>query len=107
MIPWGRGPGEWMAALNPLVEELFRLMEEIGYPAYLLSERAGVSHITMSRWKHGGYSPRLFLFQATLEALGYRLKIEPIEGAAVERPELRPRGRRTYTEHWGALRRLK
>ena len=89
-------------AVNPLVAELFRIMEEVGYPAYLLSERAGVSSITMSRWKGGGFSPRLFLFEATLEALGYRLRIEPIEGAVVERPELRPRGRRAYVEHWGA-----
>lgn len=88
-------------AVNPLVAELFRLMDEVGYPAYLLGEQAGVSSITMSRWKHGGYSPRLFLFEATLEVLGYRLRIEPIEGAVVERPELRPRGRRAYVEHWG------
>ena len=62
--------------LPPLV----KILEEL-VPRYKIKDtasRVGISHITMRNWFYKGTDPRLSLFQASLNAVGYRLEIIPI-----------------------------
>jgi hypothetical protein len=87
-------------AINPLIIELFRLMDEVDLSASEVARQAGISNVTLHYWKEGRMGPQMFLFDAALRPLGYRLRIEPVEGYIVKRPEHKPRGRRSYFKHW-------
>jgi len=44
-----------------------------------IARRAGIATVTMSNWFAGKTDPRLSLFEASLNAVGYRLEIVPME----------------------------
>lgn len=75
---------------HPLVRQFFQLIEESGYAARRVSEKAGYGHATLSKWKTRGSSPWLPAFCDHLEALGYELKIVPLP--ATTRPNGNAKG---------------
>lgn len=63
-----------------LVRRLDELRAEQGIGAQELAVRAGVGRTTITHW-HTRTNPHLPLFEAALNALGYRLAIVPARDA--------------------------
>ena len=66
-----------MSNTPPLVAMLQELVPRGGMKK--VADRAGIVDITMRNWFYHGTDPRLSLFEATLNAVGYRLEIVPME----------------------------
>jgi transcriptional regulator with XRE-family HTH domain len=62
-------------AKEPLVKELLSIIDQQPESDFMLSVHIGTSHQTISQWRNGHASPRLDIFQAVLNYLGYELKI--------------------------------
>ena len=60
---------------------LVSLLEELILPKHINSTAAlvGIAPVTLHNWFRHGRDPRLSLFEATLNAVGYRLEIVPME----------------------------
>ncbi len=67
------------------VRELYQLMRDRKIGISALSERAGVSDGTISRWRES--LPRVDNIEAALNALGYAFRIEPMANGAREQAE--------------------
>jgi transcriptional regulator with XRE-family HTH domain len=65
-------------AISPAMAEARRMREARGVAQQTLSERAGFSHCQVQRWETGKNHPSVHAFSTYLEALGLRIKIEPI-----------------------------
>ena len=63
--------------IPPLVKMLEELIPR--YKINRVAERAGISEITIRNWFNKGTDPRLSLFEASLNSLGYHLEIVPME----------------------------
>lgn len=61
---------------HPLVQELFNAMNRDKVAMRDLAARAGMDFQTISAWRYVS-NPTLPMFEAALNALGYRLKIVP------------------------------
>lgn len=64
--------------ISPLVKEARRMREARGIAQGAVSSRAGFTKNQVHRWECGKNHPSIHAFETYLEALGYRLKIEPI-----------------------------
>jgi transcriptional regulator with XRE-family HTH domain len=62
-------------AKEPLVREMFEIIHSQPESDFMISVHVGTAHTTISQWRNGKCSPRLDLFQAVLNYLGYELKI--------------------------------
>jgi len=56
------------------------LRAQKGYSMGKLSHRSGVANSAICRWESGESMPRVDLLQKVLNAMGYTLKIEKMEG---------------------------
>ena len=58
---------------------LIKILEELVPRNKIIctAERAGISYITIRNWFYKGTDPQLSLFEASLNAVGYRLEIVP------------------------------
>lgn len=63
---------------HPLVRQFFAIVARDKTAITDVGERAGISHVTISKWK-SLHSPTLVTFEAALNVVGYRLKIVPIK----------------------------
>jgi len=61
--------------VDPLLHELSVILEDHAGFIADICKRAGVCRTTVQRWMHEGKDPKLSYFKATLNALGYDLKI--------------------------------
>lgn len=77
-----RGPKTPIRANDPLLRELFQLIEAEGFSREELCARAGVTKTITSKWRNGHHSPRLDMITAYAQAAGYRLKLEKIDKPA-------------------------
>lgn len=66
---------------HPLMVEARRLREEAGLSQTDVAELCGYSLMSIHRLEVGMHAPSVPRFSDHLRSLGYRLKIEPIEGA--------------------------
>ena len=64
---------------NPLVRELFVLINKKKSQIKILSKKAGLGESTIFEWRRYDADPRMFLFNCALNAIGYRLAIVPVE----------------------------
>jgi hypothetical protein len=68
--------------MRHLLAELEQILIKDGRPPSRIEREAGIGKDTFLRWAKlrvtGGNGPSLALFEAVLEVLGYRLKIERI-----------------------------
>jgi hypothetical protein len=73
--------------VSPLIEQLQDLVDQSGEYIQTIESRAGVGKDTIRRWVDGHpqsgctgtRGPSILTFEAVLNALGYRLKIERAE----------------------------
>lgn len=63
--------------VSPLVRDLVRHADDIGYTLAEVGRQAGIDSNVLYRWNLGA-NPSLYLFEAALNVLGYRLAIVPI-----------------------------
>lgn len=63
---------------HPTVARVFTELQAQGLTQSFLARRSGVSELTLTDWKHRLADPRLANLEACLNALGYRLSVEPI-----------------------------
>lgn len=63
--------------MEPLIEEFFGLRKTSGKTIDDVAGRAGYHPDTLTKWR--GHSPRLSSFIAALNAIGFTLKIVPLE----------------------------
>lgn len=63
---------------HPTVHALFQHAGEKRMSQAALARRSGVSEMTLTDWKHRCADPRISYLEACLNALGYRLTVEPI-----------------------------
>ena len=81
----GRGAKRWAGKLtvpkkcDPLVRQVFQLINEQRASLTDVSEKAGVRRCTLSDWRYRR-NPNLLSLQAVVQALGYRLTITKDEG---------------------------
>lgn len=66
-------------AITPAMAEAKRLREAMGVTQADISRRAGWDVTSVRRWEKGKQQPTLQSFSNYLEALGLRIKIEPIQ----------------------------
>jgi transcriptional regulator with XRE-family HTH domain len=69
-------------AISPAMAEARRLRESKGVTQAELSRRAGYALMSVHRWDSGRAHPSVHAFSTYLEALGLRIKIEPISSVA-------------------------
>lgn len=62
---------------HPFARRFFELLEEEGVALTDVAERAGLSHVTLVKWK-SRHKPSIDTLEAALNVLGYRLAIEAI-----------------------------
>jgi hypothetical protein len=62
-------------AKEPLVKQMLEIIDRQPESDFMLSIHIGTSHQTISCWRSGRNEPRLDIFQAVLNYLGYELKI--------------------------------
>ena len=60
----------------PLVREMRARRRGIKVTQEALGKRAGVGHVSIQNWERGANEPTLSNFEAVVEALGGRVKIE-------------------------------
>ena len=74
-------PGTKKPATTTLrpVRDLVTIIDASGLPGQIIQDRAGVHLVTISRWKHGKSAPNLADFVAVAEALGYDVRLIPID----------------------------
>ena len=76
----GRGRLRWAGRLpvpksaHPLVKELFKVMNTHKLTLKDVASKSGVEARTISHWRYNR-SPTLLNFEATLNSIGYKLKI--------------------------------
>lgn len=64
---------------SPVIRQLIDEIDRTGLSGREIERDAGVSRVTISRWRHGRGSPRITDFEAVARYLGYRLKLESAE----------------------------
>lgn len=73
---------------HPLVKRLLELMHEQRCTVLDMSERAGMTRTTITKWKTR-FNPQLSMLEACLNVLGYELYIRKIRDRDDERPKNR------------------
>lgn len=66
----------------PLVKKMYELVKADPRTQSELAQDVGINNSTLSGWTHR--EPRLLTFEATLNAMGYKLEIVPINKEAAE-----------------------
>lgn len=61
---------------HPLVRLLYEIIREQQAAVTDVAERAGLSHVTLVKWRTS-YAPTVVALEAALNVLGYRLAIVP------------------------------
>lgn len=69
---------------HPLARRFFELLDQQGIALCDIAERAGLSHVTLSKWK-SSHAPTVVALEAALNALGWRLAIVPIRHERTDR----------------------
>lgn len=64
-----------------ILREFFQIMDASGRSAQEIAEASGAHKVTLSYWRHGQRSPSLIQFEATCNAMGYRLELVPIDNS--------------------------
>lgn len=67
------------AGVHRFVKLIFSEMNREHWTREGLAKRSGVSHDTFAKWRNGSRTPNLFHIEAVLMALGFRLKIVPLD----------------------------
>lgn len=65
--------------LDPVTQALRLLATEHAGEMAGYARKAGISHKSLRDWKHGSHSPTLANLTALLNAMGYQLKVVPME----------------------------
>lgn len=59
---------------SPCIRDLFDMIDASGMTYDQVSKRAGMSRPTLTRWKHGNYSPSLISVENVAQAIGLNLR---------------------------------
>jgi transcriptional regulator with XRE-family HTH domain len=70
-------------AISPVMAEARRLRESKGVSQEQLGRKCGFCRLSVHRWETGKSHPSVHAFSTYLEALGLRIKIEPIAESGV------------------------
>lgn len=65
---------------NPLVRDLFTIMDAMPLRVGDVSDKLGYPVMTMQRWRNGTSSPDVFALQCLAEFCGYKLTLEKVNG---------------------------
>lgn len=64
---------------DKIIDELRSIYEAQGLSEKIICKKAGISHSLLYKWMNKTHSPNVFSLNCVLQAMGYELKIVPME----------------------------